>query len=1083
MRGRAASAAMGCAVLHAALLLGASDHYGRVTFHGQPVPGATITATQRSEQVSTASDEEGVYHLAALADGVWTVTIEMTGFGTVTREVTVRAGAPPETWELTLLRPAATTERRDAASDAAPAQPVSSQPTSGSVPAKAAAASAAPAPAAAAPAAPAAPAAGRAATAVRSPTAVNPAATNATNATSGTNGTNGTNAASVAAPDDPAAENSTATADGFLINGSVNNAAASPFAQPAAFGNNRRRAGTRHYGGLALALGDSRFDARPFSFATPRPPKPEYGDVRLVGTYGGLLRLPRVENPTAYFVGYQHNTDHQARTQSAIVPTPLERGGDFSHSSDAFGRPIAIIDPITGSPFAGNVIPVDRLSPQAAALLAYYPRPNLDGSDRINYQAPVFRSLQQDDIQSRLTQRLGPRDQLFSTIAYQHTAAETTTLFGFTDASDTSGFDGAISWTRRFAPRLSVRFRYQFTRRATVVTPYFAGRTNVAGEAGIAGSSQDPLNWGPPTLVFASGIAGLGDAQAQSLHDGQHAASTEAFVNVGRHNLTFGGELHRQLLDTVSPLDARGTFAFTGASSGSDVADFLLGLPRTGAIASGDVGRNFRGSSYVAYFTDDWRVGPGLTLNLGARWEYETPLHEARGRLVNLDVAPHFAAVAAVVPAAPDGPLTGQSYPDSLLRPDRRGLQPRLAMTWRPVPAAPLVIRTGYGIYRNTSTYPALTTLLAQQPPFATTLSVASSNAHPLTLANGLLAPAGGALGTFAVDPDFRVGYAHNWQLAVQRDLPGSLTTIVTYLGTAGRHLIQQFLPNTYPAGAINPCPACPAGFVYVTSNGDSSRHAGQLLLRRRLRNGLMASVEYTWAKAIDNAATFSGGNASGTVGAIAAGAPPWMPAAAGRGAQGLDGASIAQDWLNLDAERGPSTFDQRHRVVAQGQYSTAGLRGAAPAAGWRDTLLRDWTVTADLTIGSGLPFTPLSLTNVPGTGIIGVRADRTATPADAIPPGAFLNPAAYAPPASGHWGSAGRNSVRGPAQFDLNAGLMRTVVRGDRLQLEWRLDATNVLNHVTYANVNAIVGSTQFGLPTLANPMRKLSATVRIRF
>src|SRR5207344_2015996 len=105
---------------------------------------------------------------------------------------------------------------------------------------------------------------------------------------------------------------------------------------------------------------------------------------------------------------------------------------------------------------------------------------------------------------------------------------------------------------------------------------------------------------------------------------------------------------------------------------------------------------------------------------------------------------------------------------------------------------------------------------------------------------------------------------AQNWQALVQRDLPGSLTITATYLGTKGTDLLQEFLPNTYPAGAANPCPSCPSGFVYLTSNGSSSRHAGQFELRRRLRNGLAASVQYMLAKATDNAAAFSGVNLNG---------------------------------------------------------------------------------------------------------------------------------------------------------------------------------------------------------------------------
>ena len=118
--------------------------------------------------------------------------------------------------------------------------------------------------------------------------------------------------------------------------------------------------------------------------------------------------------------------------------------------------------------------------------------------------------------------------------------------------------------------------------------------------------------------------------------------------------------------------------------------------------------------------------------------------------------------------------------------------------------------------------------------------------------------PAAGAANTFAVDPNLRIGESQSWQLMVQRDLWGFLTFTASYLGTRGDHLLQEFLPNTFPAGAVNPCPSCPAGFVYLTSGGRSWRNAGQWQLRWRLHRGLAASVQYTLAKATDNAGAFT---------------------------------------------------------------------------------------------------------------------------------------------------------------------------------------------------------------------------------
>ena len=201
------------------------------------------------------------------------------------------------------------------------------------------------------------------------------------------------------------------------------------------------------------------------------------------------------------------------------------------------------------------------------------------------------------------------------------------------------------------------------------------------------------------------------------------------------------------------------------------------------------------------------------------------------------------------------------------------------------------------------------------------------------------------------MDPGFRSGDAQQWQVSVQHDLPASLTVLVSYDGAMGRHLMQAFLPNTYPAGAVNPCPSCPAGFVYVTSNGSSLRNTAQFTLRRRLHSGLTASVQYTLSKSTDDAATFS----SRTI------APGSL--------------AVAQNWLDLGAERGPSSFDERHVVTAQVQYTTGqGTAGGTLVDGVWGALFKDWTITSEFRRGSGLPFTPVWFAAVTGTGIVGVR-------------------------------------------------------------------------------------------------------------
>ena len=271
----------------------------------------------------------------------------------------------------------------------------------------------------------------------------------------------------------------------------------------------------------------------------------------------------------------------------------------------------------------------------------------------------------------------------------------------------------------------------------------------------------------------------------------------------------------------------------------------------------------------------------------------------------------------------------------------------------------------------------------------------------------------------------------------------------------------MKYLPNTFPAGSDNECPGCPSGFVFLSSNGSSIRHAGQIQLRRRLRNGLAANIQYTFSKSIDDAAL-------GT------------PSQGGQG-----GTLIAQNWRDLSAERALSNFDQRHQFLVRMQYTTgAGIAGGILMGGWKGTLLKGWTFAGQLTVGSGLPLTPIYRAAVYGTGITGsIRPDVTGVSVDEPPDGLFLNPAAYSAPASGHWGDAGRNSITGPRQFSLDASLLRGFRWRNRYNIEFRLNSMNLINHVTFPGWNTTINSAQFGLPNRANPMRTIQANLRVSF
>jgi trimeric autotransporter adhesin len=1023
----------------------ASEYRGQVTFGGFPLPGATVTVTQGAKNVSAVTDQGGLYTFPDLADGPAKIEIEMQCFSTVHAEITISPTAPATKWELTLLPLDQITKLTKL-----PPAPLSSL-------------------------------------SVRPKTPAAPGSPNE-------------NVAEIPKPADDASQQSS---DGLLVNGSVNNAATSRFSLDQAFGNRRFNSKSLYNGGIAAVYDNSALDARPYSLSGLNTSKAAYNRITGIFTLGGPLKIPHVlpRGPT-FFVAYLWTRNHTAEDESGLVPTAAERTGDLSNLVNPLGQPVIAYNPLTGLPFPGNVVPV---SPQAQALLQLYPSPDIAGNSLYNYQVPVLDSLHQDSLLLRLDKTLGRRDELYGNLNFQSIRASDANLFGFVDKTDTLGINTNINWSHRFNQRFFVYGSYRFSRLRTQIAPYFENRQNISGDAGISGNNQDPTNWGPPALTFSSGITPLMDQQSSFNRNRSDGFSGSVGLYRGRHNFTVGGDLRKQQFNDFYQQDPRGTFTFTGAATqgisngvttgGSDLADFLIGVPDTSSIAFGNADKYLRQTVYAAYFTDDWRIQSNLTINAGLRWEYGAPITEIYGRLVNLDVVPGFTAVAPVLGSDPIGPRTGNHYPSSLIRPDKRGFEPRVGISWRPIPASTIVVRAGYGIYDDTSVYQTSVLQLAQQAPLSKSLSVQNSAACPLTLANGFEPCSSITANTFAVDPNFRVGYAQTWQLSIQRDLPGAMQLTATYLGVKGTRGLQQFLPNTYPIGAVNPCPTCPAGFVYQASGGDSTRQSGQVQLRRRLRSGFTASLLYTYSKSIDDDAVLGGqGHVVASSQTVAPSGGQGQNSGQGSGQASTtlsttESASttpaIAQNWLNLHAERSLSSFDQRHLLNLQAQYTSGeGLGGGTLMNGWPGRLLKEWTVVATAVVGTGLPETPVYLAAVPGTGYSGtIRPNPTGAPISTSRGSQHLNPAAYTAPLLGQWGTAGRNSITGPSQFSLDSSLARTFRPSGRFYFDFKVAATNMLNHPVFTGWNTTVNSTQFGLPLNPNPMRSVETSLRLRF
>ena len=809
----------------------------------------------------------------------------------------------------------------------------------------------------------------------------------------------------------------------------------------------------------AFTLDNSVWDARAYSINGQETPKPAFAKARATMMIGGPLKIPHLLDGRKgnWSLNYQLGRTRSGTTSTQSFPTLLERTGDFSQSVGAQG-PVTIYDPLTGSPFPGNVIPTNRISPIALGLLKYYPVPNGPGY-KYNYQAPIVTVQNSDNINTRLSQTINTKNRINGGLGYMGSNSTTPNIFNFIDTGTARNINANVNWGHNFSTRVINNLRYTFSRSRNLVSPFFAYNQNIAAELGINGTSQDPRNYGPPNLSFTN-YGGLSD-QNSSLIRNQTSSAGDSLIWVkGVHNMTFGMDYRRVQLNRASDSNGRGAFTFTGlttsnvvngiASTGTgfDFADFLLGLPATSSIRYGNGDLYFRSSYWDAYVTDDWRITTKLSLNYGFRWDYATPINELYSRMVNLDVAPGFAAVAQVLPGQ-NAPYSG-SLPTTLVRPDRNNFSPRIGFAFRPGTKRNIVVRGGYGIYYNSSVYNTIANNMAQQPPFANTLSIATSAAAPLTLANGFIIPANNPVtNTYAIDPNYRTGYAQIWQIAMQGDLGRSLVGTITYNGTKGTRLDQTILPNSAPAGA-KPLPY-PSGYLYEMSNGDSIYHGLSFQLQRRFRSGISANAVYTYSKAIDNAVQ-------------------------------------AQNFLDTAAERALSATNRTHTGNLNWQYTTGGGRaGGALVNGWKGAVFKDWTFTNAITVGSGRPLTPTVggvRATTTGTGITGnLRANATGLPANDAPSGETFNYGAFVIPAAGQFGNAGRDTIIGPSMFSLSASLNRTIRIGERHNMDIRFDAANALNHVTFSTFNTTVGSNNIGLLSGPSNMRSMTATVRFRW
>jgi len=820
------------------------------------------------------------------------------------------------------------------------------------------------------------------------------------------------------------------------------------------------------------SFGNSALNARPYSFTAPQlsngetVPKAAYANNRFGFSVGGPLAIPKLfrSDKTFWFVNYTGQRTRNGIDRISTVPGSLVRAGDFSGLVNTAGQPVVIYDPTTNLPFAGNQIPSSRINRAAQGLLGFIPLPNALGT-RNNYQLIAANPSNNNNIQVMVNHTLTTKDRLALNLSHQGRDAETIQAFGFKDNSTGSGLSSNLSWSHTFSRSLINNVAFAFSRNVTNNYSFFSNGQNIAAQLGISGVTQDPLAFGPPTVSFTN-FNSLTDS-LPALNHTQTASLTESMTYIkSKHTITYGVNFQRRQNNVLTDQNARGSFSFTGigtqqiganglpvTGTGYDLADLLLDKPYSSSVNQYANGNSFyyRETALGAYVSDDFRVKNGLSITSGLRWEYFGPYTEKYNRLANLDVAPGYTAVAVVTPGT-QGPFSG-GYGSGLLDPHHLLFSPREGIAWKPWTKRALVIRAGYGIYYTGGVYGSFASRLGLEPPFVRAINTTTSPANPISLENGFTGiPAQTITNTYAVAKDYKPAYAQSWNYSMQQTFARNYVLQLGYQGTKGTHLDVLQSPNRAPLGGSSLTTQQrleiknASTFTYDISAGNSIYNAAQVSILRRMARNRSFNATYVLSKSLDDTSTLGGG--------------------------------VVQMVDNIRAERARSNNDQRHRFTFT--YSVQSPVGADRTS-WKWHAIRGWTLNSNISVVSGNPFTATVSGDPSGTGIIGgARATATGAP---VSGGDYFNLAAFAVPASGTYGNAGRNTIPGITNFSMNANVFRTFRIRERHTLTFTVNATNPLNKVNVTGFGTVIGSINAGLPTTAAGMRNITAQLRFNY
>jgi outer membrane receptor protein involved in Fe transport len=857
------------------------------------------------------------------------------------------------------------------------------------------------------------------------------------------------------------------------------------------------KSGTNEFHGNAFEfLRNDAFDANSWGNNRSGADKAELKQHIFGATLGG----PLVKNKLFFFADYQGTHASQPGGGTASVAPEAWRNGDFSSLLPG----TVIKNPATGQPFPGNRIPTSSFSPIARALLndrANYPLPNanVDGTSG-NFAGTQERTTKNNQGDLKLDANLGPSDNAFLRISLGDFDAfdskRVLPLFvGTTQKGPTRSF--GANWTHAFSPATVNEVRLGFTNvKDDESFDDWAGIGNYNATLGIPGGQAIP---GLSQLDFSgAGIDKLGAVAANSLtNDKTFQLSDKVSFSTGKHFLSVGGQalMYNMERSYASNSGVLGGFTYSGQFTGNAFSDFLLDQVSSKAIGGASPWTQQQ-KRLGLFVQDDYKASSKLTVNLGLRWEYTSPLVEKNDRQVNYDLQTGQAIFAGAIPS---GACNG--YKAGCITGDSRGLydsfmggfSPRLGFAWTMNDKT--VLRGGYGVVQYMEGAGA-NNRLPQNTPFTPADATRTYTSAAGATTTGFSDTAAGSIGTVGegqirvYQPDLRPQFTQQWNLFVERQLGPATSLSVGYVGNKGTHLLafrdaNQPLPGTgdpstwVDAEQRRPLKALIPGATAVrmtASDANSNYNGLQASLRRRRSKGLEFLASYTFSKAMqDNTGFYSAG--WGATSNYAAHGP----------------GDSHQNNRNPSAEYGPSFFDTKHSFVLSGNYELPIGKGRSVGGDWsgvQQAVLGGWNASAILTAHSGFPVTvtngwvgrsqqpsfAFERPNRVGDGQISGANWKAGEP--------ILDKNAFTETPLGQFGDSGVGILRGRGYFMLDMGIDKNFDMGHSRALTLRVEAFNVLNH---ANPDMPVNdfySADFGkVLSVANAPRILEFALKFHF